>query len=158
MRITANLVQASPEKHLWAETYESEVGDILTVQREVAQSVAREIQVNLTPQEQSSGPSARQPKRTTKSPGPFSGKTHRERPDQESVLPSSHRRRSQRPSRLCWPGRLLCPPCVVGRHLLERPDSQGHPAAGTRRSNTRAAARRQLSRSAHGAGQRQTDL
>lgn len=52
MRITANLVQASPEKHLWAETYESEVGDILTIQREVAQSIAREIQVNLTPQEQ----------------------------------------------------------------------------------------------------------
>ena len=52
LRITANLVQASPEKHLWAEAYESEVGDILTVQREVAQSVAREIRINLTPQEQ----------------------------------------------------------------------------------------------------------
>jgi len=51
VRITANLVQASPEKHLWAETYESEVGDILTVQGEVAQAVAREIQVKLTPEE-----------------------------------------------------------------------------------------------------------
>jgi TolB-like protein/DNA-binding winged helix-turn-helix (wHTH) protein len=52
MRITANLVQASPERHLWAESYESEVGDILTVQTQVAQSVAREIQVKLTPAEQ----------------------------------------------------------------------------------------------------------
>ena len=51
LRITANLVQASPEKHLWAETYESELGDILTVQGEVAQAVAREIQVKLTPEE-----------------------------------------------------------------------------------------------------------
>ena len=52
MRITANLVQASPERHLWAESYESEVGDILTVQTQVAQSVAREIRVKLTPAEQ----------------------------------------------------------------------------------------------------------
>jgi TolB-like protein/DNA-binding winged helix-turn-helix (wHTH) protein len=52
LRITTNLVQASPEKHLWAESYESEVGDILTVQGQVAQAVAREIQVKLTPEEQ----------------------------------------------------------------------------------------------------------
>ncbi|HET7106809.1 MAG TPA: winged helix-turn-helix domain-containing protein [Candidatus Acidoferrum sp.] len=52
MRITANLVQASPEKHLWAETYENEVGDILTVQTQVAQAVAKEIQVKLTPAEE----------------------------------------------------------------------------------------------------------
>ncbi|MGB8591767.1 MAG: winged helix-turn-helix domain-containing protein [Candidatus Acidiferrales bacterium] len=52
LRITANLLQASPEKHLWAESYESEVGDILTVQEEVAQAVAHEIQVKLTPEEQ----------------------------------------------------------------------------------------------------------
>ena len=52
LRVTANLVQASPEKHLWAESYESEVGDALTLQGEIAQAVAREIQVKLTQQEQ----------------------------------------------------------------------------------------------------------
>jgi TolB-like protein/DNA-binding winged helix-turn-helix (wHTH) protein len=52
LRITANLLQASPERHLWAENYESEVGDILTVQGRVAQAIAREIQVKLTPEEQ----------------------------------------------------------------------------------------------------------
>jgi TolB-like protein/DNA-binding winged helix-turn-helix (wHTH) protein/tetratricopeptide (TPR) repeat protein len=52
MRITANLVQVSPERHLWAESYDSEVVDILAVQTQVAQSVAREIQVKLTPAEQ----------------------------------------------------------------------------------------------------------
>jgi TolB-like protein/DNA-binding winged helix-turn-helix (wHTH) protein len=48
LRITANLVQVSPERHLWAETYDSEVGDALTVQGELAQAVARKIQVTLT--------------------------------------------------------------------------------------------------------------
>jgi TolB-like protein/DNA-binding winged helix-turn-helix (wHTH) protein len=52
LRITANLVQASPERHLLAESYESEVGDILTLQGQVAQAVAREVQVQLTPEEQ----------------------------------------------------------------------------------------------------------
>ncbi len=52
LRVTANLVQASPEKHLWSESYESEVGDALTLQGTIAQTVAREIQVKLTRQEQ----------------------------------------------------------------------------------------------------------
>jgi TolB-like protein/DNA-binding winged helix-turn-helix (wHTH) protein len=49
LRITANLVQSSPETHLWAETYDSENGDILGVQQRVADSVAREIRVALSP-------------------------------------------------------------------------------------------------------------
>jgi len=52
VRITANLVRAVPERHLWAETYEFDPRDILAVQGEVARSVARQIRVRLTPQEQ----------------------------------------------------------------------------------------------------------
>ncbi len=52
LRVTANLVQASPEEHLWAESYESEVGDALALQQQIAKSVAREIQVKLTQKEQ----------------------------------------------------------------------------------------------------------
>jgi TolB-like protein/DNA-binding winged helix-turn-helix (wHTH) protein/tetratricopeptide (TPR) repeat protein len=52
LRITANLLQASPEKHLWAESYESDVVDVLALQGQVAQAIAREIQVKLTPEEQ----------------------------------------------------------------------------------------------------------
>ena len=52
LRITANLLQASPEKHLWAESYESDVGDVLTLQGRASQAIAREIQVTLTPKEQ----------------------------------------------------------------------------------------------------------
>jgi TolB-like protein/DNA-binding winged helix-turn-helix (wHTH) protein/Tfp pilus assembly protein PilF len=59
LRITANLVQASPEEHVWAESYESEVGDALTVQSEIAQAVARQIRVKLTPEEQKQLGSAR---------------------------------------------------------------------------------------------------
>ena len=49
VRITVNMIQASPEMHLWAENYETEVGDLLGVQEKVAQSVAREIQIALEP-------------------------------------------------------------------------------------------------------------
>jgi len=52
LRITANLVQASPEKHIWAERYESEVSDALAVQGKIAQAVAGQIQVRLTQKEQ----------------------------------------------------------------------------------------------------------
>jgi TolB-like protein/DNA-binding winged helix-turn-helix (wHTH) protein/Tfp pilus assembly protein PilF len=52
LRVTANLVRASPENHLWAESYESEVSNALTVQGEIARAVAREIQVQWTQQEQ----------------------------------------------------------------------------------------------------------
>jgi TolB-like protein/DNA-binding winged helix-turn-helix (wHTH) protein/Tfp pilus assembly protein PilF len=52
LRITANLVQVSPERHLWAESYDSDVGDILVLQRDLAQAIAKAIQVKVTPDEQ----------------------------------------------------------------------------------------------------------
>ncbi len=52
VRVTANLVQASPERHLWAESYERDLRDILTLQSDLATAIAREIRVKLTPQEQ----------------------------------------------------------------------------------------------------------
>ena len=52
VRITANLVQVSPERHLWSETYESDLGDVLVLQGELAQAIAATIRVKLTPEEQ----------------------------------------------------------------------------------------------------------
>ena len=52
VRITASLVKALPERHLWAETYEFDARDVLAVQAAVARDVARQIRVTLTPQEQ----------------------------------------------------------------------------------------------------------
>ena len=52
VRITAQLIRAASEEHLWAEAYERDLHDVLSVQEEIARSIAREIQVKLTPQEQ----------------------------------------------------------------------------------------------------------
>ena len=51
VHITANLIQASPERHLWADTYEREVGDALAVQGEIAQAVGRKIGLSITEKE-----------------------------------------------------------------------------------------------------------
>lgn len=51
VRITAQLVQVAPERHLWAKGYECEMGDILTIQGRVAQAIAEAVQVALTPAE-----------------------------------------------------------------------------------------------------------
>ncbi len=52
VRITAELVQVSTDRHLWAETYESEMGNVLTLQSQVATAIVNEIRINLTPEEQ----------------------------------------------------------------------------------------------------------
>ncbi len=52
VRITAQLIHGSSDEHLWAESYERDLDDILSLQREVAAAIAREIQVKLTPHEQ----------------------------------------------------------------------------------------------------------
>jgi predicted PP-loop superfamily ATPase len=51
VRITAQLIDAVKELHLWAESYERDLRDVLSLQSEIAQSSAREIQIKLTPQE-----------------------------------------------------------------------------------------------------------
>jgi serine/threonine-protein kinase len=48
VRITAQLIQAANDKHLWAESYEREPQDVLALQSEVAQAIAQQIQVTLT--------------------------------------------------------------------------------------------------------------
>ena len=54
VRITAQLIRAHDDRHLWSEKYERDLTDILALQSEVARAVAREIQIKLTPQEQTS--------------------------------------------------------------------------------------------------------
>jgi TolB-like protein/tetratricopeptide (TPR) repeat protein len=52
VRITANLVQAVPERHLWAESYDFNRQDVLAIQSRVAREVAARIRLKLTSQEQ----------------------------------------------------------------------------------------------------------
>jgi TolB-like protein len=51
VRITAQLIRVSDETHLWAQSYERGLHDVLEVQAEVARAVAQEIQVKLTPRD-----------------------------------------------------------------------------------------------------------
>ncbi len=51
VRITAQLIRAPTDTHLWAESYERDTRDVLTLQGEIAQAVAREIKVALSPEE-----------------------------------------------------------------------------------------------------------
>jgi len=59
VRITAELVQVATDRHLWAETYESQLGDVLGLQSQVASAIVNEIRVNLSPEEQQRLASAR---------------------------------------------------------------------------------------------------
>lgn len=52
VRIAAQLIQVRDETHLWAQTYERSLIDILKLQSEVARAIAREIRVKLTPREE----------------------------------------------------------------------------------------------------------
>ncbi len=52
VRITAQLVHAPTDTHLWASSYERDLRDVLALQDEVARTIAHEIRVKLTPEEQ----------------------------------------------------------------------------------------------------------
>jgi TolB-like protein/DNA-binding winged helix-turn-helix (wHTH) protein/Tfp pilus assembly protein PilF len=51
VRITAQLILASADKHLWAQSYEGDVRQTLALQRQVARAIAEEIQIELTSHE-----------------------------------------------------------------------------------------------------------
>jgi len=52
VRITAQLIQAATDAHLWAESYDRELSNVLALHSQVAQAIAKEVQVMLTPREQ----------------------------------------------------------------------------------------------------------
>jgi len=47
VRITAQLVRATTDKHVWAQTYDRDLKDILALQDEIASSVAQEVEMRL---------------------------------------------------------------------------------------------------------------
>src|SRR5947207_9258570 len=51
VRITAQLIDAAKEAHLWAESYERHLRDVLHLQAEVAEAIAKQVRVKITPQE-----------------------------------------------------------------------------------------------------------
>jgi TolB-like protein/Flp pilus assembly protein TadD len=59
VRITAQLIDASTDKHLWSQSYEGDLRDTLALQDRVARAIAEQIQINLTPREQAALKSVR---------------------------------------------------------------------------------------------------
>lgn len=52
LRITAQLIRADDQTHLWAREYDRSLGDLSKLEGEVAQDIAHQIQIQLTPQQQ----------------------------------------------------------------------------------------------------------
>jgi TolB-like protein/DNA-binding winged helix-turn-helix (wHTH) protein/Flp pilus assembly protein TadD len=52
VRITAQLIEASSDKHLWSQSYEGGLRDTLALQSKVARAIADQIRINLNSQEQ----------------------------------------------------------------------------------------------------------
>ena len=52
LRITVQLVDARSDRHVWAETLERSLGDAASIQHQLAQEIANQIGVQLTPLEQ----------------------------------------------------------------------------------------------------------
>ena len=52
VRVTAQVIQVNPEKHVWAESYDRPLGDAVILQGELARQITQAIRIKLTPQEQ----------------------------------------------------------------------------------------------------------
>src|SRR6266567_4530220 len=52
VRVTAQIIRANPEAHLWAEQYDRPLGDIVSLQGELAGKIAQAIRMKVTTQEQ----------------------------------------------------------------------------------------------------------
>jgi TolB-like protein/Flp pilus assembly protein TadD len=51
IRVHAQLIRASTDEHIWADEYDGELGDVLTLESEVAQSIARKVEIKVTGEE-----------------------------------------------------------------------------------------------------------
>lgn len=51
VRISAQLIDAAKDRHMWANTYEREAGDVITLQGELAAAIADQVHVQLTARE-----------------------------------------------------------------------------------------------------------
>ena len=51
IRVHAQLIRASTDEHFWSESYDRELGDALTLESEVAQSIAEKVEVTVTGEE-----------------------------------------------------------------------------------------------------------
>jgi TolB-like protein/DNA-binding winged helix-turn-helix (wHTH) protein len=53
VRITAQLIRAASDRHIWAESYDGELKDVLSLQARVAEAITNQVKLNLTVEESS---------------------------------------------------------------------------------------------------------
>jgi len=87
VRITAQLIHAATDRHIWAKSYDRDVSDVLALQSEVARAIAEEVQAKLTPQERARLARAR-PVNPAAHEAYLKGRHHWARATEESVRKS----------------------------------------------------------------------
>jgi hypothetical protein len=50
--VSAQLIRVSDQTHLWAQNYERELHALLLIENELGKAIARQVQINLTPQQE----------------------------------------------------------------------------------------------------------
>ena len=117
VRVTVQLIDATTEAHMWAESYDRELtaANIFAIQSEVAAAIAGALKATLTPAEQARATTV--PTQTSAGVGgvPARQAAHGEAHNRGScrcrtVLPPSHRPRSEVRPRVCWLGGRPIPP------------------------------------------------
>ena len=53
IRVHAQLIRGATDEHLWSESYDRELGEVLTLESDVAQAIAGKVEVTVTGQERS---------------------------------------------------------------------------------------------------------
>jgi TolB-like protein/Tfp pilus assembly protein PilF len=51
VRITAQLIRTASDRHIWAETYDGDLKDVLSLQARVAEAITNQVKLNLTAEE-----------------------------------------------------------------------------------------------------------
>jgi serine/threonine-protein kinase len=51
VRVNVQLIDAAADTHLWAQTYDRELADVFAIQSEIAEAIARQLEVKLSPSE-----------------------------------------------------------------------------------------------------------
>jgi TolB-like protein/Flp pilus assembly protein TadD len=51
IRVHAQLIRGSTDEHLWSDEYDGDLGDVLALESEVAQSIARKVEIKVTGEE-----------------------------------------------------------------------------------------------------------
>ena len=114
VRITAQLIDASSDRHLWAETYDRELQDVFAVQDEIAQNIVNTLELSLSPAQKLS--IQKQPATEDMAAYDFylRGRHFTERGDVDSAQRMFENAIEQDPDyALAWAGRPAAPPRSV---------------------------------------------